>query len=382
MMQTERPFHLRFFLSRRLATALAGTILFRLPFWILQVYISWRQSSPFWAGDHHTICIWDCGIYSHLATHYTPEESAFFPLFPLLIRVLNRLLPFLGPNMGALLLSNGFTLLAGVLFLHFAEHLWKDENSPASRLAGFSTKSWLALLLLSVFPDGHFWMRGYSEPIFFTFLMAILLFLHHRQWLWAGLLCGLIAVLRPQGVWVAGISGVYMLLQLRQVVRMKRLELLGALFISSLPFAAFMFWLWKNTGNPIYFLHIQTSGWGRKFDLVQGLKDQLPRWDAGHLYLYVSLAAVVGFWRKRSGLQEKQASDRTLVSSIGFLLAELPVFFGGFYSYVRFASVNPLMFIFVAEEADGKPALIFLLTAWSIIKLAIQMIHSMNTWVG
>lgn len=186
---------------RRIGIALAGAFVFRLPYWIFQLWVARLQSLWPWQGDQHTWCIWDCNIYTQLSQDYSPAHSAFFPLFPLLIRgahfILTTLGLDLGPNGATLLVSNVFTLLAGALFLFYAERLWPRTSQPTKMLYGFSSKSWLALLLLSIFPEGHFWMRGYGESVFFALLVGILLSFRNSKWILGGILCGLISISRP-----------------------------------------------------------------------------------------------------------------------------------------------------------------------------------------
>src|SRR6185437_4355211 len=100
-----------------------------------------------------------------------------------------------------------------------------------------------------------------SEPVFFALLMAILLGVRRKNWILAGACCGLIAVTRPQGVWVCAIVGLYLIW--RFLAHEKSNARLGfAVLLCGIPFFAFMAWLWAKTGNPIYFYAAQ-HGWGR-----------------------------------------------------------------------------------------------------------------------
>jgi len=364
---------------RRIGFALAGALVFRLPYWIFQLWVARLQSLWPWQGDQHTWCIWDCGIYTQLSQDYTAAHSAFFPLFPLLIRdahgVLATLGLDLGPNGAALLVSNVFTLLAGVLFLFYAEKLWPRTSQAPKVICGFFYKSWLALLFLSIFPEGHFWMRGYGEAVFFALLVAILLSFQNKKWLLGGVFCGLIAISRPPGLWAASACGVYLISRLFSRERTERAQIIAGILACAVPFLGFMAWLWVKTGNPVYFYSAQASGWGRHFDLLAGLKDHLPRWDAAHLYLYFGLFAALRFFRRRSG-------DWLLLGAITLMLTDLPIYFGGFYSYVRFASASPGIFLTAAELGEESPWGTLALVTWCLVRLGIQMHQSISVWVG
>jgi hypothetical protein len=368
---------------KRLLVALGGAFLFRLPYWILQFRISAIQGFKPWDTDQHTWCIWDCNIYTQLGANYTPEKSAFFPLYPLLIKAASAILPPLGDNGINLLLCNALTLISGVLLLFLADGIWADENYMGSKntgggrkFFGFFYKSWLALLFLSIFPDGHFWMRGYSEPLFFALLMSVLLSVQKKKWMLVGLFTGLISISRPQGVWIAAVVGIFLLTRIRDQGR--KPAVIVSWILTALPFACFMIWLAEKTGNPLYFYSVQTTGWGRKFDLIQGLKDHLPRWDVGHLYLYLSLFGAIRFLRRRGAA----TTEWRIIGLITLLLGDLPIYFGGFFSYVRFVSINPGLFLVTSELASENPFVAVAVVIWCLIRLTIQMNHSMTTWVG
>jgi hypothetical protein len=281
----------------------------------------------------------------------------------------------LGPNGATLLVSNVMTVIAGALLLFYADKLWPHDKNEYKKFYGFSYKAWLALLFLSIFPEGHFWMRGYGEALFFSLLIALLASFREKKWILGALFCGLISVTRPPGLWVAGAGGAFLFVRLITAQALERTRITLALVICGLPFLGFMTWLWSKSGNPIYFYTAQTQGWGRHFSLLAGLKDHLPRWDAGHLYLYFGLFASLRFLRRGS-------AEWILLGAITLMLTELPIYFGGFYSYVRFASANPGIFLTAAELADETPWGASLLSIWCLVRLGIQMHQSLSGWVG
>ena len=355
----------------RLLIAFSAAVIFRYPFWLFQFDAGDLQSLKPWDQGFKLMCTWDCGIYGSLSEIYDPKSSAFFPGFPLLIRFFHLLFPSLSTAAATLAVSNVFALLSGTLALFVGESLW--DATQDRKILGFSKRSWFLLLALSIFPESHFWMRGYSEPVFMALLLAIVYFIRTEKWLWAAPFLGFISILRPQGIWVAGLALVYLALS-----RLKRNAMLvvSVSFITLIPLSLFFGWLWLKTGNPFYFYSLQSSGWGRKFNLLSGLEAHLPRFEASTLYLYLSLFAAYRF------LKRKEHAWKFL-GILTFALADLPLFVGGYYSYVRFMSVNLGLFILLSEVMEENPRWSSAILIWCISRLAVQTYHaSFGLWVG
>jgi hypothetical protein len=364
---------------KKLVVAFLGSALFRYPVWAMLIDSGDIRGVKPWDQAYGLLCSWDCSIYAPLSKAYGPENSAFFPGFPLLIRGMNFLFPGLHAAFCAILVSNLFAILAGVLVLYLGDLLWSDSPHAGPKKFFFSYKSWLALLILSVFPSAHFWIRGFSEPVFAVFLLLIVLFIFRSQWLWASVFAGLCAIVRPQGVWIATIFGLFFLFNelkdRKRAASEKFLKIgIGAVF-TLLPFFVFLFWLWSRRGDPFYFYKLQ-QGWGRHFSLLSGLWDNRPRTDSDVAFLYTSLAAAF-FMLRRQSPHWKFLGVTTLA------LAELPLFVGGFMSYSRFMSTNIGLMFFSAEIVAERPALALGLVAWEITHLAINTYHAgFGMWSG
>ena len=114
----------------------------------------------------------------------------------------------------------------------------------------------------------------------------------------------------------------------------------------------------------------------------------LPSLDYPQVYiLYLSYFAGY-FWLKRA--QKNQESRFAELGVLTLVLAGLPVFFGGFYSWARFTSVNLGLFYFLAaqlRDRDFKKAraryALFLILALLILKLAQQTVQfGLGHWAG
>jgi len=196
-----------------------------------------------------------------------------------------------------------------------------------------------------------------------------------RLWLGA-LLIGLSAIVRPQGVWL---PPVFALLMVGLAAR-KRIswgKALAASALSGLGAVFLIAWYWCEAGDPFYYLKIQASGaYGRTFSLWGGIWSHHPRWDTAVLYLYLSLAGAVRLIRRKD-LPSKFLGWATLA------FTEVPLFFGGFYSYVRFLSVSLGMFMYLAEKSERSRLAEMGIVVFFLTKLAIQVYKSgYHEWVG
>ncbi|MGZ3697075.1 MAG: hypothetical protein ACXWPM_08055 [Bdellovibrionota bacterium] len=362
----------------RLLFAVVGVFFFRYPFLAFQFDAGDLQLVKPWDNAFRIVCTWDCGGYADMSAHYGPENSAFFPLFPLLIRLAHSLVPSLSAVAATVLVSVAFTMIAGVLILFLGDRLWPKDLGE--KLFGFSGQSWLLLLVICIYPDSHFWLRGYSEPVFAVFLLAILLLAGRGHWLWASLPIGLISVTRPQGLWIAFAALAYFFaIQYRSEKSLRASKIVysfGVALLSAVPFLCFAIWLWKNTGDPFHFYAVQKAGWGRKLSILDGLIAHRPRIDVAVLYLYLGLLAAYSFIKRQGDLWR-------LLAIFTFALADLPMFVGGFYSYVRFVSVNIGMFVLITEWMKARPRWAIPIVVWALTRMAIQVYHaSFGAWVG
>ncbi|HEV2236687.1 MAG TPA: mannosyltransferase family protein [Ktedonobacterales bacterium] len=133
---------------------------------------------------------WDALRYLSIATHgyTTPAETAFFPLYPLLIHILT--LPFGGQGgyVVGLLVANAAFLGALLLLRALVAAQW--GGAVALR----------AVTLLAVFPGALYTFAPYNESQFLLCSIGCVLALRRRRWAVAGALGGLAALTRAAGL--------------------------------------------------------------------------------------------------------------------------------------------------------------------------------------
>jgi hypothetical protein len=144
---------------------------------------------------------WDAGWYVEIARDGyrfepgTPSNAAFFPLYPLLIRVIHALL-FLPANdywwlVTAIALSN-VALLIGLTY--FRALLAMDFNQDlASR----------TITYLLIFPTTFFFSGVYSESLFLALTVAAFYYARTNRWLLTCILAALATLTRSQGMILA-----------------------------------------------------------------------------------------------------------------------------------------------------------------------------------
>jgi hypothetical protein len=115
---------------------------------------------------------------------------AFFPLYPLLLRLVSPLLA------GNLTLTG--MVLSGLAYIAAATGLYRlasrDFDPAVARRA---------VLYMSAFPSAFFLFAGFTEALFVALSVWALYAARRRWWAWAGLLGLLAALTRTQGVFLA-----------------------------------------------------------------------------------------------------------------------------------------------------------------------------------
>jgi hypothetical protein len=180
------------------------------------------------------------------------SPTAFFPLYPLLIR------------MGVVLTHRSYlTVALGISNLCFLGALiylwrlaaWEIDRSTANR----------SILYIATFPTALFFFAGYSESLFLLLTVASFFHLRRHDWLLAGILGGMAAATRVTGILLA-LPFLYEYARSRNF-DLRRIEV-GAAWALLIPagLAAFMLDLYLSVGDAFAFSHFQAA-WQKIFTL-------------------------------------------------------------------------------------------------------------------
>lgn len=179
-------------------------------------------------------------------TYFMEEaRTAFFPLYPLLIRTADQLLPG-GDTLAALLinviLGAVFVLLIGVI---------------TRRLFGIEAAA-NAMLLASVFPGSFVMSFAYADTLMVVLAAATLLALMDQRWVIAGLFAALTTASRPNGV---AIVFAVVLAAALIIYRDRKWSALWAVGFSPIGFLVFHLFLANHTGERFAWFRVQNEAW-------------------------------------------------------------------------------------------------------------------------
>lgn len=199
----------------------------------LGVYLVWRIVLVAFLlvtkGSLYTswVRFFDSGQYTGIALNgYQFPQQAFFPLWPLLLRVLST--TGLTIEVSSFILSSLFSLSTFILFYKLSLRLVGRDQSKKS------------LVLFASFPASIFLLAGYTESLFMTLVLASFLLTENGHDFWGSLFGGLSSATRIVGAAVS-LSFLW-----RRKIPFFFISLSGLLF--------YILYLWFQFGRPLYFL--------------------------------------------------------------------------------------------------------------------------------
>lgn len=191
---------------------------------------------------------------------YSQWEQAFFPLYPLLIKIIS----FIIPNcLAAALLISHTSFAIGLIYFNKLLRVW-----------GIKT-SWPLLFLLS-FPTSFFFGVVYTEGLFFMLFILSLYFLYKKQYWLAGICAALSSLTRLIGIFL--IVPFFFHLITEKQIDFKNLKfkinpfdklrinteqsrsIKNYIFLLLSPLLglfSYMSYLWITTGDPLFFFNSQ-----------------------------------------------------------------------------------------------------------------------------
>jgi len=318
---------------------------------------------------------------------YMQYEQAYFPLYPLLVKLLTPIF-FNNAFLAGFLISNISFFFGIWFFLKLIENFkLKIEN-------------WLIVFILA-FPTSFFFGAIYTEGLFFFLFIAALYFLKKKNYLLSGIFAFLASFTKLMGVFLIipiaikifqefsvfsfqfSFKSKFSIIKFLKFIssRLNR-DQISNLFFPLLGFLIYCFYLWQTTGDPFFFLNSQPIfGAHRSTNLVL-----LPQvywryfkilFTANHDFrYYVSLFELMTFtfvftvlvwdlirivggtrgrapdsaqrsehWREGNSGQDPQLIGLSIFSLTNLLL---PTLTGTFSSVPRYALLSISFFIFLA----------------------------------
>jgi Gpi18-like mannosyltransferase len=194
---------------------------------------------------------WDGPQYLLIAQHgyaATGDQRlalAFFPLYPWLIRLTTMVVS--DAVLGAFVVATVASVVAGVAMMRLFAY---DYPLQLARRA---------VWFLFIFPTSYFLHIDYSESLFLALVLASFLAARGEHWMMAGLLGGLAALTRPNGILLFPALGAEALWRMRETRRFDWRWLWAGLV--PIGFAVYLAINFQLTGDPLAFLSLERQHW-------------------------------------------------------------------------------------------------------------------------
>jgi hypothetical protein len=204
------------------------------------------DAGKFWQG---LTCQWDCQHYLEIAHNgYQAAQTAFYPLYPLLLNLLSKLV---GYNWAVALISN-ISLFLALWGLYLVARLDVGRRS-----------AWRALLYLIIFPTALFLSAAYTESLFLALALWTFYWARQGRWLMAGFVALLAGLTRIEGQALT----IFLVAEYLIQKKFKFKELASDFWYCLAPILGlglYSVYLWRVFGDAWLFLHAQ-AGWGKQF---------------------------------------------------------------------------------------------------------------------
>lgn len=193
---------------------------------------------------------WDGGHYFNISQlgYFGPNEYAFFPLYPLLVKLTSFL--FFGNHLIAGLLISNISFLA---FLCVFYKLVKNKFNNDVAL--------ISLITVIIFPTAYFGVAMYSEGLFLLLAVLTFLMLEKKNFFLASVFVSLTSLTRFAGIFLVIPLAWYCIESIHFNIKKINLNLL-AIPLSMVGFVGYCTYLWLRFNDPLYFFTVQST-WHR-----------------------------------------------------------------------------------------------------------------------
>ena len=256
--------------------------------------------------------VYDSIHYLEIAKNGYSKELlyAFFPLFPLTIKILHIIIP--SYYISGIILSNIFSLLATLVLYLIIDK--KDYKIP--------------IIILFIFsPILGYTSIAYTESLFLLLSLLAYYFYKKNNLLLCSVIIGLTMLTRNSGIILLGALGLSLLIKwLKKQISLKDIIVfsLPAILIGSL----FPIYLYLKTGNPFIYITIQNDNWHRIpsniiSSFINDISYMIKTKDIYLLYIFIQnwlFFFIAGFFAIKTIKKQFPLSIYVLVSLIAFTI--------------------------------------------------------------
>jgi hypothetical protein len=334
---------------------------------------------------------WDSGWYGHLVTDgyaATPNgdgqrDVAFWPLFPMLARLLGKALGVKQPDHVLVMFGLNFVLLAGATV--FVYLLAKERLAVPGDEARTLGRARLATLLFLLYPYGMYYSAGYSEATYLFFLVGTLYFAAKQRWALAGLMAGFSTASRGVAVTTALALGLAYLESKKWRPKNVRADVLW-LALSGLGASAYSFYLWRAFGEPFAFADsFSARGWGADVTRERLLGTVKVIFDADAWLTGKTRFQDIGCLSAFTGvlLLTLAGARRRKVHETAFAVATLTVYAKMWPTSGRYVGTIVPVYFTLAEALEQRPnAKLFVLSASAMLIAVFAVAFSHWAWLS
>ncbi len=254
--------HIAFFVTTCLALLLREKDFYGTKFPVSMLWTTWNH--------------WDAGVYRSIALHgyHLSTDSAFFPLFPLVERMV--LISHLTTDsiVASLIVSNFSWLIAMIVLYQLVLEDFGQEQAQRT------------LLYYAIFPTAFFLASGYNESFFLCLTLLSFYLIRHERWWLAGFF-GLLACLTRE-------TGIFLVLPFlyeyarQHDFQIKKMINASILAVALIPagIGLYCLYCYRRWGDPLEFVHAEAS-WARHL--------QLPWFGMMQSFMSISEGSILSF---------------------------------------------------------------------------------------
>jgi Gpi18-like mannosyltransferase len=282
---------------------------------------------------------WDGVRYISISQHGydTAFMTGFFPLYPILILLLNKIIG--SALISALIIS--WVCLVGAIYyyLKIIKHYFKVDNNLDALKAS---------LLFVLFPSGVYLIAAYTESLFALLSLAAIYYALQRKYIKTALLAMLSTATHINGVFVVLLVAL-ILYEEKEKIR----NVLLTLVIGSLGLISYMGYLITKYHNPLEFIGAQKDHHWLEKSVISRLSEVSV---LDYVLVFAIIWTTLYWWRRRKSF--------AIYSALYLLIPILGGQFGGYPRYILM--VFPLQFMIFEYVKNKKFAYMVVLVLFGM----------------
>lgn len=324
-------------------------------------------------GVFNYLSRWDGGWYLGIAENGfdKPETAAFFPLYPLMMKVLGSALNFAIPSNISFVVSG--LIVSNIAYFGMLIFLYRIALELFNKRIARRT-----VLFVSIFPTSFFFSSLYTESLFMFFVTGTFYYMYKKEWLSTGLMLLLASLTRNTGIFLIISTFVYYIkvYQWRSLIsKTTVLDYIKIYLPVVLGYSGYLTYLYLKFDNPLAFVEAQKA-WDRSFSLPwNSLYNSFINSSPDFLFT-ISFIILLFFGLK------KIPFEQWTYTFISIFIPVMSVLNGNMFAMTRFMLMSFPIFIYLALLIkDRMTETVFIV--FNVIFLSfLTIMYGSWYWVG